>query len=94
MTTIVQNAINAAIVKSTNWHNRGKKKGNLAVLREFKMPALLTKSGFIDNPTDSKLLKDDAFLDKVARGHVNGIAEAFNLKKKATVNHPKRRMRN
>ncbi|MEK5070238.1 N-acetylmuramoyl-L-alanine amidase [Sporosarcina sp. FSL K6-1508] len=82
MTTKVQSAINAAVIKSTNWRNRGKKRGDLAVLRESKMPALLTESGFIDNPDDAKLLTDNAFLDKVARGHVNGIAEAFGLKRK------------
>ena len=83
MTTKVQNAINAAVVKATNWRNRGKRRGDLAGLRESKMPALLTESGFIDNPIDAKPLKDAALLDKVARGHVNGSAEVFGLKRKA-----------
>jgi hypothetical protein len=55
------------------------------------MPALLTESGFIDNSTDVELLKDDSFLDKVARGHVNGIAEAFDLKRKlVAMDQPKK----
>ncbi|HJF34337.1 MAG TPA: N-acetylmuramoyl-L-alanine amidase [Sporosarcina psychrophila] len=83
MTTKVQNAINAAVVKATNWRNRGKRRGDLAGLRESKMPALLTESGFIDNPIDAKLLKDATFLDKVASGHVNKIAEVFGLKRRA-----------
>lgn len=78
----VQNAINTEVVKATDWRNRGKKRGNLQVLRDSKMAAILTESGFIDNPNDAKLLKDDAFLDRVARGHVNGIANAFGLKRK------------
>ena len=77
----VQNVINVEVVKATGWRNRGKKRGNLQVLRDSKMAALLTECGFIDNSNDAKLLKDDAFLDKIARGHVNGIAEAFNLKR-------------
>jgi N-acetylmuramoyl-L-alanine amidase len=81
-TVQIQNAINPAVIKETGWHNRGKKRKNLQVLRDSEMSALLTESGFIDNPDDTKLLKDDTFLDKVARGHVNGIAEAFGLKRK------------
>lgn len=89
----VQNAVNKEVVKATGWRNRGKKRKNLQVLRDSKMAAILTESGFIDNPDDSKLLKDDAFLDKVARGHVNGLAIAFNLKKEEVIvpNKPKDR---
>lgn len=84
----VQNAINAEVVKATGWRNRGKKRGNLQVLRSSKMAALLTESGFIDNPNDAKLLKDDAFLDRIARGHVNGLAIAFNLAEKVVTPTP------
>src|SRR5690606_27435986 len=61
---------------------RGKKAANFAVLRETRMPAVLTENLFIDNASDAKLLKDPAFLDRIARGHVEGIAKAFGLKKK------------
>ncbi|KAA0944055.1 N-acetylmuramoyl-L-alanine amidase [Sporosarcina sp. ANT_H38] len=77
-----QNEINAEVIKATNWHNRGKKRKNLQVLRDSKMAAILTESGFIDNPNDAVLLKNDKFLNQVARGHANGIAKAFNLKAK------------
>ena len=66
-----------AIVK-----DRGKKAANFAVLRETKMPALLTENLFIDNAKDAALLKDPAFLDKLARGHVLGLEKALGLKKK------------
>lgn len=84
----IQNAINESVVQATGWRNRGKKRKNLQVLRSSKASAVLTESGFIDNPNDSKLLKDDSFLDKVARGHVNGIAKAFNLKRKTVAHSP------
>ena len=80
-----QNVINAEVIKATGWRNRGKKRGNLHMVRESKMASVLTESGFIDNPNDAKLLKDDTFLDKVARGHCDGIAKAFNLKRKAVL---------
>ncbi|WP_060210476.1 N-acetylmuramoyl-L-alanine amidase [Sporosarcina koreensis] len=65
--------------------NRGKKRKNLHMVRESNMSPILTESGFIDSPDDSKLLKSAEFLDRVALGHANGIAKAFGLKRKAGV---------
>lgn len=62
--------------------DRGKKKANFHVLRETKMPAILTENLFIDNKTDANRLKSDAFLNALAQGHANGIVKALNLKKK------------
>lgn len=63
--------------------DRGKKQANFHMVRESKMAAMLTENLFIDNANDAKLLKQDAFLDKIARGHVNGLVKVFGLKKKA-----------
>ncbi len=52
------------------------------MVRESKMKAVLTENGFIDNATDVAKLKQDAFLDKVAQGHVNGMVKALKLEKK------------
>jgi N-acetylmuramoyl-L-alanine amidase len=79
-----QNVIHQEIVKTTGWRDRGKKRANFAVLRQTKMPALLTENGFIDNKTDANKLKQNAFIDKIAQGHVNGIVKVFNLKKNST----------
>ncbi|QWS49390.1 N-acetylmuramoyl-L-alanine amidase [Bacillus sp. JNUCC-24] len=61
--------------------DRGKKSKNLAVLRETKMPALLTENLFIDRKEDAALLKQESFLDLLAEGHAEGIATAVGLKK-------------
>ncbi len=45
------------------------------------MPAILTENLFIDRAADADLLRSPAFLDRVARGHVNGLAQAFNLQR-------------
>jgi N-acetylmuramoyl-L-alanine amidase len=74
--------IHAEIVKLNELINRGKKKANFHVLRETSMPALLSENGFIDNPSDAALMKDPVWRRKVAQGHANGIAKAFNLKAK------------
>jgi N-acetylmuramoyl-L-alanine amidase len=83
-TIAYQNIIHEEIVKATGWNDRGKKRANYAVLRETKMPAILTENGFIDNTTDANKLKNDSYLDKIAQGHVNGLVKLFNLKKNST----------
>ncbi|WP_342487396.1 N-acetylmuramoyl-L-alanine amidase [Bacillus sp. FSL M8-0266] len=61
--------------------DRGKKSENLAVLRETKMPAILTENLFIDREKDAAMLKQDSFLNLLAEGHAEGIAAAVGLKK-------------
>ena len=78
-----RNTIHNEIMKKLpNVRDRGKKKANFYVLRNTKMPAILTENLFIDNRTDADRLKSDAFLTNIATGHVNGIVKALNLKKK------------
>jgi N-acetylmuramoyl-L-alanine amidase len=78
-----QRKIHAAVVKATGFRDRGRKRANFHVLRESRMPAVLTENGFIDNPIDRKKLQSSAFIDKIARGHVAGIAAIFGLQKKS-----------
>lgn len=70
-------------MKLNQLSDRGKKQSNLHVLRESNMPALLTENGFIDNANDAAKMKSDSWITDVARGHVNGLAKAFNLQKKS-----------
>jgi N-acetylmuramoyl-L-alanine amidase len=82
-TIAYQNVIHQEIIKELgNVKDRGKKRANLAVLRETKMPAILTENLFINNANDAKKLKSDQFLRQIAYGHVQGIVKAFGLKKK------------
>ncbi|WP_428911909.1 N-acetylmuramoyl-L-alanine amidase [Niallia sp. Krafla_26] len=78
----IQDIMHEEIMKVNGLINRGQKKGNLHVLRESKMEAILTENGFIDNSSDANLMKQPSWREKVARGHVNGIVKAFNLPKK------------
>jgi N-acetylmuramoyl-L-alanine amidase len=82
-TIAYQNVIHAEIMRAIgNVTDRGKKRANYAVLRETKMPAILTENLFIDNPNDAAKLKSEQFLQQIAYGHVQGIVKAFGLKKK------------
>lgn len=82
-TIAYQNVIHGEIMKAIGGvRDRGKKRANYAVLRETKMPALLTENLFIDNASDAAKLKSQEFILKIASGNVEGIVKAFGLKKK------------
>jgi len=83
-TVSVRNTLHSEIMKQLSGiRNRGKKRANFAVLRQTKMPAVLTENLFIDTKSDADKLKSSSFLNKVAKGHAEGIAKAFKLKRKA-----------
>jgi N-acetylmuramoyl-L-alanine amidase len=84
-TTTYQNAIHEEIMKVIGMVDRGRKRAEYHVLRESNMPAILTESGFIDSPADTAKMKSPAWIEAVARGHVNGIARAFGLQRKVNV---------
>ncbi|MEH7086015.1 N-acetylmuramoyl-L-alanine amidase [Neobacillus drentensis] len=84
-----QDIIHAEVIKVNQLKDRGQKKANFHVIRETNMPSLLTENGFISNKHDAALMKDSAWQQKVAQGHVNGIAKAFGLKRKAVKETPK-----
>lgn len=82
-TVSIRNTLHLEIVKQLSGiRNRGKKRANFAVLRQTKMPAVLTENLFIDTKADADKLKSSSFLNKVAKGHAEGIAKAFKLKRK------------
>src|SRR5690625_1767351 len=82
-TTSARNTIHSEITRQiSDVRNRGKKRANFYVIRETKMPAMLSENLFIDTKADADKLKDNAFIDKVAKGHAIGLAKAFNLKSK------------
>jgi N-acetylmuramoyl-L-alanine amidase len=82
-TVAAQNMIHSSIIQTGLFKDRGKKRANFAVLRETAMIAILTENGFINNPSNAKILKDQANLDKIAAAHARGIAEFLGLKRKA-----------
>ena len=75
-----QDIIHDEILKLIDLKDRGKKKAGFHVIHESNMPALLTECGFIDTASDAAKMKDPDWVEAVARGHVNGLAKAFNLK--------------
>lgn len=83
----IQSAIHSAVmvaIRGFGVSDRGAKSANFHMLRESNMPAVLTENLFIDTPQDANLLKRADFIEAMARGHVNGLANAFGLKRKVT----------
>lgn len=81
-TNAIRKSIHDEMVRQTGYTDRGKKEENFHILRESESPAILTENGFIDNATDADKLKDDAFIDKIAQSHADGIAKALGLPEK------------
>jgi N-acetylmuramoyl-L-alanine amidase len=84
-TVALQNVLHGEILVAMrqfgNITDRGKKRANYAVLRETKMPAVLTENLFIDS-NDAKYLKNEAFLKAVGEAHARGIAKFLGLPQK------------
>jgi|SRR5690242_8861711 len=83
-TKAFQNVMHESIfsqIKSFGVTDRGKKQSDFHVLRESHMIAILTENLFVSNSADAALLKNSAFLDKVAQGHVLGLEKFFGLVK-------------
>ncbi|GAA0461945.1 N-acetylmuramoyl-L-alanine amidase [Alkalibacillus silvisoli] len=81
-TPSLRNILHDTIMIHVDWFDRGKKSANFHVLRESNTSASLTENGFIDNAADAEKLKSDDYLNRIARGHAEGLAEAFHLDRK------------
>jgi N-acetylmuramoyl-L-alanine amidase len=78
-TAQMQRTIHAEIIARNSMNDRGMKKADFHMLRETNMDAILTENGFIDNAGDAAKMKNPAWIESVARGHVVGLEKAFNL---------------
>lgn len=75
------NKVQASLVAATGLADRGVKAGDLHMVRETHMTAILVEGPFMTNHDESALLKSDAFRRKYAKALVDGIAAEFGLKK-------------
>lgn len=65
------------VITRTSARSRGVKTGNFYVIRETAMPAILVEGGFISNPDERKLLKSQAYQQKIAQGIADGVDRYF-----------------
>lgn len=78
----IQSILHDKIIRVNKLRDRGKKSANFHVLRETKMPAVLTENGFIDTKTDANKLKDKTWVNRIAKAHADGIVYLLRLKRK------------
>jgi N-acetylmuramoyl-L-alanine amidase len=57
--------------------SRGVKHGNLCVIRETRIPAVIVEPAFLTNLTEAKLLSSSHFLQQIAKGIANGIEKYY-----------------
>lgn len=62
---------------ATQFADRGYKTSGYYVIKNTKMPAVLTETGFLSNPTENAKLTDPAFQDKIAKALVAAIREYY-----------------
>lgn len=75
------------VLKKYQIVDRGMKKENFAVVRDTIMPALLTETLFISNPSEARLLQSEDFLNQVAEAHAVGLAKAAGLRRTTQTKH-------
>jgi len=68
------------LIQGTSQKDRGIVVSNFYVLRNTKMPAILTENGFMDNLKEAQLMLDPKFQAEVASEHSKGICSYFGVK--------------
>lgn len=61
------------MLSETEAKSRGVKHGDLSVIRQTNMPAVLIEGGFLSNSDERVQIKDSAYLKKIAWGIAQGI---------------------
>lgn len=82
-------AVHPRLQKALGLRDRGIKAGNLYVIMNTKMPAILTEGGFMDSTTDIKVLRDDNKLKAAGVAIAEGVADYLGLSKKSKSAAPK-----
>jgi N-acetylmuramoyl-L-alanine amidase len=68
-------AVHARLAAALPSKDDGIRKDNFYVIHHATMPAILVETAFLSNSADAQLLKSSAFLQKVAGGIADGIAD-------------------
>jgi N-acetylmuramoyl-L-alanine amidase len=75
--------VQAELISATGCTNRGVKAGDLHMVRETAMTAILIEGPFMSNRDDLALLKSDSFRKKFALAIVAGLVQQYKLRKRA-----------
>ena len=71
------NSVQKSLINYVNFTDRGTKQADYQVLKDNKQPALLIELGFISNPEEQKIVQNDSFQEKAAKGIVAGLEDYY-----------------
>lgn len=71
--------IHKHLIEALGFKDRSVKNGNLQVIRETTMPAVLLEIGFLSNKDEEEAMMSESTQDKAAQAIVDGIKEYLNL---------------
>ncbi|HFU4460012.1 TPA: N-acetylmuramoyl-L-alanine amidase, partial [Streptococcus suis] len=74
---ILANKVQSSLIKETGAVNRGVRRETFAVLRETAIPAILVELGFMDNPVELAVIKEDKYHVKLAKALTQGIMDWY-----------------
>lgn len=66
------------LVNKLGWRDRGVKEADFYVLKNTKMPAILTENGFYSNPEECEKLLSAEYRDDIAKAHLLAMVEIEN----------------
>jgi len=75
--SLAANYIHSSLVSSINRRDRGVKTADFYILKNSKIPAILTECVFISNPDEENLLKSGSFQDNIVDGIYTGVDKYF-----------------
>lgn len=70
----------ARILSRTKAASRGVKSGNLHVIRNTEMPAILIEGGFLTHPQEHARLADPKYIEEMGRAIAEGVDKYFRTK--------------
>ncbi|MEG3311662.1 N-acetylmuramoyl-L-alanine amidase, partial [Streptococcus sp. SS-4456] len=74
---ILANRVQSSLIKETGAVDRGVRRETFAVLRETAIPAILVELGFMDNPSELAVIKEDKYHVKLAKALTQGIMDWY-----------------
>jgi N-acetylmuramoyl-L-alanine amidase len=73
------NIMHAQLLKSTGFADRNVRFGDLHVIRETTMPAVLLEVGYLSNAMNESMMYTDGFQNRVAQSIVDGIKQFLKI---------------
>lgn len=75
-------AIQYHLVKKLGPNRRRAKAGDYRVLNDTEMPGVMIEVGFLSNPEEADLLKDEGYRERIAKAIFHGVVDYFSNRRR------------